>query len=259
MLRTSLGLFLFAVAFGYVEAAVVVYLRHVYEPLRQVLYPQAPPGDLFPLVPLAQLSSEHLRLLVVELGREAATLLMLAGAGLMASRDSRQWIAGFAIAFGVWDISFYVFLKVFLGWPASVLTWDLLFLLPVPWAGPVLAPVIVSVVMIVCGLIALRRDWDGRPITASAGHWVALLASAMVIVVSFTWDYRHLLAGASPEQFHWTLFLSGLLAGIGTFTHAWLKRPLDSRSRLPQGRDEFNPHSAARREAAGCGGNRDQQ
>lgn len=259
MLRNSLALVLFAVAFGYVEAAVVVYLRHVYEPLRQVLYPQAPAGDLFPLVPIAQLSSEHLRLLVVELGREAATLLMLAGAGLITARDSRQWIAGFAIAFGIWDISFYLFLKVFLDWPASLLTWDLLFLLPVPWVGPVLAPVIVSVVMIACGLIALRRDWDGSPIPASTRHWVALLASAIAIVASFTWDYRHLLAGASPEQFHWTLFSSGLLAGICTFTHAWLKRPLDSRSRLPQSRDGFNPHRSARREEAGCGGNHDQQ
>ena len=225
MLRASLALILFAVTFGYVEAAVVVYLRHIYGPLRQALYSGCAAGDLFPLIPIAQLSSEHVRLLTVELGREAATLLMLSGAGLLAARQRRQWIAGFAIAFGVWDISFYVFLKVLLDWPASLLTWDILFLIPVPWVGPVLAPAIVSAVMIVCGLVALRCDWDGRPIDATPSHWIGLIGGALVIIASFTWNYRTLLAGAPPEHFNWTLFSAGLLAGIGTFAHAWLKRP----------------------------------
>jgi hypothetical protein len=225
MLRASLSLILFAAAFGYVEAAVVVYLRHIYEPLRQALYPDRAAGDLFPLIPIARLSSEHLRLLTVELGREAATLLMLSGAGLLAARERRQWIAGFVVAFGIWDISFYVFLKVLLDWPVSLLTWDILFLIPVPWAGPVLAPLIVSAVMIVCGLAALRCDWNGRPISATSSHWVGLIGSALVIIASFTWNYRTLLAGAPPEHFNWTLFSAGLLAGIGIFAHAWVKRP----------------------------------
>src|SRR5262245_53438596 len=142
MLRASLGLILLAVSFGYVEAAVVVYLRHIYGPLRQALYSGRAADDLFPLIPIAQLSSAHVRLLSVELAREAATLLMLSGAGLLAVRERRQWIAGFALAFGFWDTSFYLFLKVLLDWPASLLTWDILFLIPVPWVGPVLAPVI---------------------------------------------------------------------------------------------------------------------
>lgn len=224
MLRASLALTLFAVAFGYVEAAVVVYLRHIYDPLRQALYPGRPTGDLFPLIPIGQLSSEHVRLLTVELGREAATLLMLSGVALLAAPERRQWIAGFAIAFGVWDISFYVFLKVLIDWPASLLTWDLLFLIPVPWVGPVLAPVIVSAVMIVCGFIALSRDWNGRPIDATSSHWIGLIGGALAIIASFTWNYRTLIAGAPPGHFNWILFLAGLLAGIGTFAHAWLKR-----------------------------------
>jgi hypothetical protein len=150
---------------------------------------------------------------------------MLSGGGLLAARERGQWIAGFAIAFGVWDISFYVFLKVLLDWPASLLTWDILFLIPVPWVGPVLAPVIVSAVMIVCGFIALRRDWDGRPIDATSSHWIGLIAGALVIIASFTWNYRTLIAGAPPEHFNWILLVAGLLAGVGTFAHAWLKRP----------------------------------
>jgi hypothetical protein len=225
MLRTSLALITFAIAFGYVEAAVVVYLRHICEPLRHALYPDRAASDLFPLLPVAQLSSEHIRLLTFELGREAATLLMLSGVGLLAAKEHGQWIAGFAVAFGVWDISFYVFLKTLADWPASLLTWDILFLIPVPWVGPVLAPGIVSAVMIVCGLIALRREWDGRPIHMASSHWIGLIAGALVIIASFTWNYRALIASAPPDHFGWTLFLAGLLAGVGSFAHAWLKRP----------------------------------
>jgi hypothetical protein len=225
MLRASLSLILFGIAFGYVEAAVVVYLRHIYAPLRQAIYPGSNANDLFPLIPVAQLSAEHMRLLTVELGREAATLLMLLAAGLLAARHGRQWIAGLAIVFGIWDISFYVFLKLLLDWPPSLLTWDILFLLPVPWVGPVLAPVLVSAAMIVCGFLTLKRDWEGRPINATASHWMGLIGSALVILASFTWNFQTMLAGALPEHFHWRVLSAGLLAGIGTFAHAWRKRP----------------------------------
>jgi len=224
MLRASLALILFGVAFGYVEAAVVVYLRHISEPLRLALYPGRASSDLFPLIPIGQLSPAHVRLLIVEIGREAATLLMLAGAGLLAARQRGQWIAGFAIAFGVWDISFYLFLKLFLDWPASLLTWDILFLIPVPWVGPVLAPVIISAALTVCGFLVLTRDWEGRQIDATLGHWAGLTGGALLVIASFTWDYRALTGGASPEHFNWALFLAGLFTGIGTFVHAWWRR-----------------------------------
>ena len=85
------------------------------------------------------------------MGREAATLVMLLGVAMLAGTDRWDRIALFCIAFGVWDIAYYVWLWVFLRWPPSLLTWDVLFLIPVPWVGPVVAPVIVSVVMIVGG------------------------------------------------------------------------------------------------------------
>ena len=76
---------------------------------------------------------------------------MLAAAGLAIAGNFRQWLAGFMISFGVWDIFYYVFLRLLIGWPESLMTWDLLFLLPVPWVGPVIAPVLVSLSMIVAG------------------------------------------------------------------------------------------------------------
>src|SRR5260370_7926441 len=91
------------------------------------------------------------------MGREAATIVMLAAIALAGADNAGQWAAAFAIAFGTWDIAFYAFLKLLLDWPASLLTWDILFLIPIPWVGPVLAPVIVSASMIAAGLWHLRR------------------------------------------------------------------------------------------------------
>src|SRR5215831_18658921 len=139
--KRVLALLLFGTAFGYLEAAVVSYLRLLHEPARVKFYPGRAPGDLFPLLTLEQVRAaggEQSRLLPVEIGREAATILMLAGVALAVAENAGQWAAAFVIAFGVWDLTFYLFLKVLLDWPASFATWDILFLIPVPWAAPVL-------------------------------------------------------------------------------------------------------------------------
>ncbi len=147
-----LALVLFGVAFGYLEAAVVSYLRVLHESARQRFQPERQPGDLFPLLTLEQVRvARQSETLAIEVGREAATMIMLGAVALAAAGDFAQWSAAFVIVFGVWDITFYLFLKLLLGWPASLLTWDILFLIPVPWVGPVVAPVLVSAGMIAGG------------------------------------------------------------------------------------------------------------
>jgi len=216
--RVLTGLLLFGLSFGYVEAAVVAYLRPLYQPLHG-----RAADDLFPLVTLQQLAaagSHYPRLLATELLREAATLLMLAAVALAAASNFRQWFAAFLIAFGVWDIFFYVFLKVLLDWPASLLTWDLLFLLPVPWVGPVLAPVLVALAMIGSGVITLWREADGRPIRLGWSHGAILVLGGLLIVTAFCWDYQNILASGLPNPFNWPLFILGLAIGVGGFLHA---------------------------------------
>ena len=83
--------------------------------------------------------------LAIEIGREAATLIMLLGVAMLAGADRWERFLAFCLSFGVWDIFYYAWLWIFVRWPASLFTWDLLFLIPVPWIGPVLAPVLVSV------------------------------------------------------------------------------------------------------------------
>jgi len=217
--RIVIGLFLFGISFGYVEAAVVIYLRTLYEPLRQRLTPGRASGDLFPLVDrdrMVAAAPETGRLLNVEVIREAATIIMLAAAAMLVAGDRSLWLPAFAIAFGVWDVCFYLFLKLWIDWPASLLTWDLLFLLPVPWAAPVLAPVIVSFTIVGCGLAAM---W--RPVVIQRRQWVGLFLGGALVILSFTWDFPNLLAGKLPHPFAWWLFLTGELVSLGSFVWAF--------------------------------------
>jgi hypothetical protein len=222
--RIVVGLFLFGISFGYVEAAVVIYLRALYEPLRQRLTPGRAAGELFPLLDRDRLQAEApeaARLLTLEIIREAATILMLAAAAsLVIAGDRRPWLPSFSIAFGVWDASFYLFLKLWIGWPASLLTWDLLFMLPVPCVAPVLAPVLVSVTIVASGLAALCR-----PVAVRVADWLGLILGGVLIVLSFTWDFQNILAGNLPRPFAWWLFLAGELVSVGTFLNAFLRRP----------------------------------
>ncbi len=215
-LRRVFSLILFGIAFGYLEAAVVVYLRTIGEPVR--IAAGFSSQDLFPLLRLDQLPPLLATLLKIELGREAATLIMLATAATAASRGLREWLGAFVLAFGVWDLTFYAWLHVLIGWPASIFTWDLLFLLPVPWAAPVLAPVIVAATMAVFGgwMLArepLARQPKGAPKFAG---WL-LSAGGVILFISFIWDWRSWMNGAMPVHFPWMIFALGEVGIIGGF------------------------------------------
>ncbi len=230
--RTIFAVLLFGAAFGYLEAAVVSYLRDLHEPARQQFHPGRPQGELFPLLTLDQVRASGAvqpKTLAIEIGREAATLLMLAAIALAVAHNVGQWAAAFAIAFGAWDIAFYVFLKVLLDWPASLFTWDILFLLPVPWVGPVIAPVIVSVVMIGAGIYHLSREAVGRPVVIRRIQWLGIIGGAVVIIIAFALDYDHIMHGGMPHGFNWGMFALGL--GAALLTYAIAARPTSPAAR----------------------------
>lgn len=214
MRKVLLAVILWAVAFGFVEAAVVEYLRALYCPPEMG-------GFQFPLKnveELANMGEAHLRRLFIELGRELATLIMLAAVGLMAGRNRREGWAYFLIAFGIWDIFYYLWLRLFLGWPPSLMTWDLLFLFPVPWVSPVLAPVMVAGVMIAAGLTILSYEALHHPLVPSWKEWALIIAGGLIIIVSFCWDAANIMNQGMPNPFHWPLFCAGLGLGMATFT-----------------------------------------
>jgi hypothetical protein len=214
--KIRLALLLLGLSFGYVEAAVVVYLRALSEPVRQRLLPQTSATELFPLLDLGELRAQApqtARLIPIEIVREAATILILASAAAITGR--KLWLPSFALLFGMWDATFYMFLKVLIDWPSSLFTWDLLFLVPVPWSAPVLAPLLVSGALMGCGWVAM-----GREVTLRATHWVCMIAGNLAILASFTLQWRALLGGAMPRGFAWPLFLGGLVLAVAAFGHA---------------------------------------
>lgn len=193
----------FATAMAWVESAVVLYLRTMIDRIE--------PFQANPLPRFGGL--EH-----AEIVREAATLIMLATVGWLAGRSWRSR-AGYAVmAFGVWDIFYYVFLKVLTGWPHSLLDWDILFLLPLPWWGPVLAPMLIAGLMIVWGTLASRGDEPERSRHSDWRIWgvnflgvtlalYAFMADAVRVAGTGSDALRHLL----PTAFNWPLFLIAFL------------------------------------------------
>jgi hypothetical protein len=198
----------FAIAMAWVEAASVFYIRSLVDRIE--------PYQANPLPINGALGW-------VELWREAATLVMLATLGMLAGRTWRGRVGYAAIAFGVWDIFYYVFLRLMTGWPTTLLDWDILFLLPLPWWGPVLAPVSVALVMILWGTLATQLD-DG----ASDARWPWALGSVGIVValgvfMIDAWralpDGRDAVLQALPTTFNWPLFWVALLLMASPVLH----------------------------------------
>jgi hypothetical protein len=190
----------FAVAMAWVEAASVFYIR--------ALVDRIEPYQAHPLPLNGALG-------YVELWREAATLVMIATIGLLAGRTWRRCAGYAAVTFGVWDISYYVFLRLISGWPRTLLDWDILFLLPIPWWGPVLAPVSIALVMILWGTLATQRDDH-----ASLPRWPSALGCVGIVLALAVFmvdagralpDGRDAVLEVLPTTFNWPLFWVALL------------------------------------------------
>jgi hypothetical protein len=192
----------FAIAMAWVEAASVFYIRALVdriEPYQANPLPQEMTGALG----------------YVELWREAATLVMIATLGVLAGRTWRRRAAYAALAFGAWDIFYYVFLRIISGWPRTLLDWDILFLLPLPWWGPVLAPVSIALVMILWGTLATQSS-DA----ATDAPWPWALGSvgivlALAVFMIDAWralpDGRDAVLRVLPTTFNWPLFGAALV------------------------------------------------
>jgi hypothetical protein len=193
--------FAYAIAMAYVESAVVVDLNGA---LGQRV------GELFPLRDAMTVGP----LIAIEVGREAATLVMLATVGILAGRSALERLAWASVAFGAWDIAYYGWLNVFTGWPPSLGTWDVLFLIPLPWTAPVWAPISVSVALITFGLAAARRLRAGGTLGFTRRHLAVAVLGGAIVILSFTLDAPALLGGSVPASYAWPLFVLGLGLGV---------------------------------------------
>ena len=146
---------------------------------------------------------------------------MLAAVGMIAGKSRWQRFSYFMIAFGIWDIFYYVWLKVILNWPASLLDWDILFLIPLPWIGPVVAPVLVSIVMIAGGwLIIAREDASGRFSATKSAIIFSLVGSALVIA-SFLVDPDASMRFQEPKPYRYELLVISMICYTTAFIITW--------------------------------------
>ncbi|MEW6555911.1 MAG: hypothetical protein AB1349_00980 [Elusimicrobiota bacterium] len=139
---------------GFLESAVVVYLRELYYPAgfhisEKVKFPFIKFGAVNELKPFSK------KLILTELAREAATIVMLVTFAILVGDSFVSRVAYFLLAFGIWDIYYYIFLKIILNWPESFTTTDVFFLLPTPWTGPVWLPILCSICIIVIAFLIL--------------------------------------------------------------------------------------------------------
>ena len=216
LLKTTLQrfciVFIFGIAFAYIEAAVVVYLRAIFHPA----------GFTFPLTefgigPLWQ------RLPLTEIGREAASLVLISTAAWLFGRNLQQRFAYFMVIFAVWDIFYYLWLKILIDWPSSIMDWGILFLIPMPWASPVLAPVLISVTLLIFAIIILCRCSCARPIKVSPIQWLGFILAGLVVVASFCVAGLHITEADFKSHFHWSLFTLGEILAIALLLKCLLK------------------------------------
>ena len=211
--RLTLILF-FASAMGILEAICVIYLR------RLILPTGLKPGEA-----LARLGRH------VELTREACTIIMLVTTAWLAGTNIRSRTMAFFVMFGVWDILYYAGLKWLANWPSAWLEWDCLFLIPKPWHGPVLAPVLISAYFIaVCGVLFLREESGGG--SRVSVRSLAFQAPGLLIWYwSFVKDSERITAHEYKGiVYSWTLFICGLGAGLAGL---WLASRFQRIARRP--------------------------
>jgi len=200
-----------SIAFAYIEAAVVVYLRGIFHP----------DGFVFPLreFPL----SENWNILLTEVGREAATLVVILTGSWLADRSFQQRFAYFMAIFAIWDIFYYVWLRVLINWPGSIMDWDILFLIPMTWASPVLAPILVSIILLLFATIILYRCSCGVPLKVTLIDWFGFSLAALAVIASFCIAGLHISKPDFQSHFYWLLYSLGVIGALVLFFKCLLK------------------------------------
>ena len=228
-IKIILTITFFAVAMAFLETTVVIYLRKLY-------YPE---GFDFPLKFMDFFVGK------IEFFRELATLIMILTVSVLTGKTFIQKFSVFIYVFAVWDIFYYIFLYITLGWPASLFTWDVLFLIPVMWTGPVIAPVINSVMMIILAGVLLQAEKMNVKKIIYRIDWLLLIFGSFIVIISYTEDFiGFLIKDYSlgellkilyskeviqksmiyvPESFAWFVFIFGAVFHLSAITDIFFR------------------------------------
>jgi hypothetical protein len=202
---TYLSLCVFALAFGWIEGCVVVYLRDLY--LRDAAIDGPGIGLQITAVALP------IRTVRLELVREACTMFVLAAVGWMSSRRMAGRWGAFLVSFGVWDLMYYVTLWLVIAWPESLRTWDILFLIPVPWVAPVWAPVVIALLFVAIGSWLFYTEERLR-----TWRWpdaLVIVSACGIVIGSFLAESGAAVEHRIPEYYPAWLYWAGVGLGVG--------------------------------------------
>ena len=190
--KTLFWVTLFCIAMAMLESSVVIYLREMY-------YPD---GFQFPLM------ATSYTIAITELFRELATLVMLLSIGMLAGKNKSERFAWFIYSFAIWDIFYYLFLYLIVNWPLSLLDWDVLFLLPMMWVGPVWAPVFLSLLMILLAQLILYFSRHRHNANLKSREWILLIMGAFIVIIAFCKDFYLYMTSHFPTVHGPELFFS---------------------------------------------------
>jgi hypothetical protein len=217
------AVWLLALAFGWIEAVIVVYLREIY--MRELA------GEGTGYLPNLQVTLVSLpeRLIWLEMAREACTILLLGAAAWLAGRRPAERAGAFFLAFGVWDLAYYGVLQLVASWPESLSTWDILFLIPLPWVAPVWAPMTVAALFVLAGsYLFWTPDRERQYRLTDIG---ALTLSVALTIAAFLYESGTVVDHRVPERFPLWLFWAGVTLGT-----AWFARVEGRAARMAHGR-----------------------
>lgn len=186
---------LFAIAFGIEEAIIVLYLR---------MLPASGPS-----------------VVGIESGREACTIIVLVAVAWLAGSRADMRFRHFLFAFGVWDVTYYVWLWATSGSPTFT-SQDVLFLIPVPWIAPVWAAMAFAVALALLGLFGIAR---GRGIAVGAGLAVGWLSFVWGPLYARFIDHARIFAQASDNAYPVWLFVPAIVLVVAALPFRVSRKP----------------------------------
>lgn len=195
--RRLLAVASYGIAMGVAEAICVVYLR-------QLILPAG----------ATEIDVRSLDRYSIEVVREACTIVMLAAVGWLAGWDLASRFGFFVAAFGLWDIAYYVGLHLAAGWPQALLEWDCLFLIPCPWYGPVLAPIVISAIFVMNCVSILWAQSLGNPVRLSPVRLGLLTLGWSIWILSFTLPAIWEQADKYPSSYPWWALALGSIPSL---------------------------------------------
>jgi len=203
--KKLIPLLFLGIAFGMIEGSVVIYLRPFLnndfsDYSLKILQPE-------------NLDQSKKTVIITEIYREAATLVLLASAAVLAATSFLSWFCYFVFIFGVWDIIYYVWIYLRIGWPESIMEWDVLFLIPRMWFAPVIVPCLISLTGIVISMIVLRVTDIYGQIKPRPRHWIPIAVALVLWQISFL---NKSLDGMTtfPSDYSWWLFFAGMIMAV---------------------------------------------